>query len=155
MQFRLTFSFPWDSKAFVKIKTLKMIKMNFKTRVYRVNKNKKYHSYFATIKQDEFKHLKLKDASAILLRINGQIFPTIIRKLHTTNNRFMHGFPIPQNIGKYLQVKSDIDFEFLQTNTNQKIKVSSEELCLLNILPRRTIRDKNFYIFDLGDKLLI
>ena len=46
-----------------------MIKMNFKTRVYRVNKNKKYHSYFATIKQDEFKHLKLKDASAILLSI--------------------------------------------------------------------------------------
>ena len=129
--------------------------MKFKARVYRVNKNDKYQSYFATIKKDEFKCLKLKDSSAILLQINGNIFPTVIRKLHTTKKRFMYGFPIPQELGKDLEIKSDIDFEFLKTNLNQRIIEHTGELFLPNILPLKTIRNKNFYIFDLDDKILV
>ena len=129
--------------------------MKFKARVYRVNKNDKYQSYFATIKQDEFKCLKLKDSSAILLQINGNIFPAVIRKLYTTKERFMYGFSIPQELGKDLEIKSDIDFEFLKTNLNQQLIENNGELCLPNILPLKTIRNKNFYIFDLDDNILV
>jgi hypothetical protein len=129
--------------------------MKFKARVYRVNKNLKYQSYFATIKQDEFKCLELKDGSAILLRVNSDIFPTVIRKLHTTKERFMYGFSIPQESGKELKVKSDIDFEFLSTNLNHKIKENKKSLCLPNILPQKTIRNNDFYTFDLGENILV
>lgn len=129
--------------------------MNFKVKVYRVNKNKNHHSYFATIKQNELNLLKLEENNAILLKINEQIFPAVIRRLYTTKIKFMSGFSIPQSTGKDLQVKSDIDFEFLATNLNQKIRENNGKLCLPNILPQKTIRHKNFYIFDLDDKVLI
>lgn len=131
-------------------------KVIFTARVYKVNKKNGYHSYFATIRQNELNYLKLRENSAILLKINEQIFPTLIRKLHTTKNRFMYGFSIPQNIGKDLEIKSDINFEFLSTNLTQKIKINSKDnLYLPNILPQKTIRNKNLYLFGLNDKILI
>ena len=129
--------------------------MKFTARVYKVSKNKKYHSYFATIKQSEFEHLKLENGSAILLEKNDHMFPTVIRKLYTSRNRFMYGFPIPQDIGKGLQFKSDIDFEFLKTSLNRHLIENKVELCLPNILPKKTIRNNDFCIFDLNDKVLV
>lgn len=98
----------------------------------------------------------MEENNAILLRINEQIFPTLIRKLHTTKNRFMYGFSIPQDIGKNLVTKSDIDIEFLSKNlVKENNKNFGNILYLPKILPRKTMRNKNFYIFDLNDKILI
>src|SRR3989344_6054301 len=133
-----------------------MKNITFTARVYKVNKNITYHSYFATIRQDEATRLKLEENKAILLIINEQMFPTLIRKLYTTKNRFMYGFSIPQNIGKNLATKSDINFEFLSTNLTSRVKINNKNtLSLTKILPKRTIRNKSLYIFDLYDKLLV
>ena len=84
------------------------------------------------------------------------MFPTLIRKLYTIKNRFMYGFSIPQNIGKNLATKSDINFEFLSTNLTSRVKINNKNtLSLTKILPKRTIRNKSLYIFDLYDKLLV
>ncbi len=132
-------------------------KVNFRARVYKVNKGKNFqHSYFATIKREEINKLVMNEKDAVLLEISNQFFPTRLRKLKTTKNRFMLGFTVPFNVGKSLSLKKDLKFKLLSKSKILRDTTTIQgNINLENTLPSKTIRNHNFHIFDIKDDLLI
>tara|TARA_Y100000310_G_scaffold111103_2_gene109507 strand:- start:2124 stop:3545 length:1422 start_codon:yes stop_codon:yes gene_type:complete len=131
--------------------------ISFIAKVYRINKGPNaQNSYFATLKKKVYEELKIKEKDAILLEIQNKSFPTVVRKLKTSKNRFMLGFTVPYKISNKLPLKTDINFKFLKkTIENKNIPELPDNINLLKIIPTRTIRNSPIYIFDLNDKILI
>ena len=128
--------------------------MRFQAKVYRINKGKSsHHAYLAIIRRSFVNKLKLKERDGILVGLNEDKFPSVIRK--HGSQRFMYSFTVPRKIGEELELKTDITFHLISKNIRIRDGQRNKHINLLSVVPEKTVNGNNIYVFKWkGDRLL-
>jgi predicted transcriptional regulator len=133
---------------------LEVIEMKFEARVYRVNKGGTSRAaYFVTIKKEIVTDLSFKEGDAVLLKSQNDIFPAVIRKLSSSDKKFMLGFTIPYGLGE--KISGDNPFEFISKSLSREKSNDEESLSLLWLIPERSINHSPIFLFNHNGKILV